>query len=233
MAVKDSVCTLGIIEHVAVHIDHGLRTAQAHNSLLCWATMTATPLALRLVSAATPVTRRDTSCFSSEDASGSTSQAASVQELLEVGASCLLMDEDTCATNFMMRDVRMAALVSADKEPITPFVQQIRCVVLSAPADKEASSIPLHILHSCRGMRGMHVTGGLPCRYCPGLQLRHLRQTQGCVGKLPCLNDRRKLPRGTSGHTRLQPWKLEPVCVLPTGSNDRIGRFVTHAKSGT
>lgn len=51
-----------------------------------------------------------------------------MQELLEVGATCLLMDEDTCATNFMMRDVRMAALVSADKEPITPFVQQIRCV---------------------------------------------------------------------------------------------------------
>jgi hypothetical protein len=69
---------------------------------------------------------RDTSCFSSDDASGSTSQAASIQELLEVGATCLLMDEDTCATNFMMRDVRMAALVSADKEPITPFVQQIR-----------------------------------------------------------------------------------------------------------
>lgn len=48
-----------------------------------------------------------------------------LQEALEVGASVLLMDEDTCATNFMMRDSRMAQLVSADQEPITPFSQKI------------------------------------------------------------------------------------------------------------
>ena len=50
---------------------------------------------------------RSTSCFSSEDASGSTSQAANIQEALEVGATTLLVDEDTCATNFMIRDARM------------------------------------------------------------------------------------------------------------------------------
>ncbi len=37
------------------------------------------------------------------------------------------MDEDTCATNFMMRDARMAALVAPEKEPITPFTAKIRC----------------------------------------------------------------------------------------------------------
>jgi predicted ABC-class ATPase len=47
------------------------------------------------------------------------------QEALELGASVLLMDEDTCATNFMMRDARMAALVAADREPITPFSTKI------------------------------------------------------------------------------------------------------------
>jgi hypothetical protein len=47
------------------------------------------------------------------------------QEALELGASVLLMDEDTCATNFMMRDARMAALVAADREPITPFSSKI------------------------------------------------------------------------------------------------------------
>ena len=47
---------------------------------------------------------RDTRCFSSPDASGSTSQAANIQEALELGASCLLLDEDVCATNFMIRD---------------------------------------------------------------------------------------------------------------------------------
>eukprot|EP00775_Hariotina_reticulata_P003955 gene3955-4208_t len=66
-----------------------------------------------------------TAAFRSDDASGSTSQAASIQEVLEAGCRVLLMDEDTCATNFMMRDVRMAALVAADKEPITPFSRRI------------------------------------------------------------------------------------------------------------
>lgn len=47
------------------------------------------------------------------------------QECVELGASVLLMDEDTCATNFMMRDTRMAALVAPDKEPITPFSARI------------------------------------------------------------------------------------------------------------
>ena len=50
---------------------------------------------------------RDTCDFRSDDASGSTSQAANIQEALEVGASLLLLDEDTCATNFMIRDARM------------------------------------------------------------------------------------------------------------------------------
>jgi hypothetical protein len=50
---------------------------------------------------------RDTSSFRSSDASGSTSQAANIQEALEVGAQTLLVDEDTCATNFMIRDARM------------------------------------------------------------------------------------------------------------------------------
>ena len=43
-------------------------------------------------------------CFSSPDASGSTSQAANIQEALELGAACLILDEDVCATNFMIRD---------------------------------------------------------------------------------------------------------------------------------
>ena len=69
---------------------------------------------------------RDTRCFSSQDASGSTSQAATIAEALEAGAGGLLMDEDTCATNFMVRDDRMQALVASENEPITPFVDRIR-----------------------------------------------------------------------------------------------------------
>lgn len=67
-----------------------------------------------------------TTAFCTEDASGSTSQAANIMEALEAGAQLLLVDEDTSATNFMIRDARMQALVSKDKEPITPFVDKVR-----------------------------------------------------------------------------------------------------------
>lgn len=69
---------------------------------------------------------KNTLQFSSRDASGSTSQAANIMEALEIGAKLLLIDEDTSATNFMIRDARMQALVSKGKEPITPFVDKVR-----------------------------------------------------------------------------------------------------------
>jgi len=69
---------------------------------------------------------RGTSSFTTDLASGSTSQAASLVEALEAGATALLLDEDTSATNFMIRDRRMQALVAKTEEPITPFVDRIR-----------------------------------------------------------------------------------------------------------
>ena len=69
---------------------------------------------------------KDTSAFSTEDASGSTSQAANIIEALEAGADLLLIDEDTSATNFMIRDHRMQELVAKEKEPITPFIDKVR-----------------------------------------------------------------------------------------------------------
>ena len=71
-------------------------------------------------------TKADTTCFSTENASGSTSQSANTVEALESGSSVLLIDEDTSATNFMIRDDRMAQLVSDEKEPITPFIRKVR-----------------------------------------------------------------------------------------------------------
>lgn len=68
----------------------------------------------------------DTTAFSTENASGSTSQAANVMEALESGARTLLIDEDTSATNFMIRDERMQELVVQEKEPITPFIDKIQ-----------------------------------------------------------------------------------------------------------
>lgn len=69
---------------------------------------------------------QDTIRFSTENASGSTSQAANIIEALEIGTDLLLIDEDTCATNFMVRDKMMQQLVSKDKEPITPFINRVR-----------------------------------------------------------------------------------------------------------
>ena len=70
--------------------------------------------------------RADTVRFSTENASGSTSQAANTIEALACGSRLLLIDEDTSATNFMVRDERMAQLVADEKEPITPFIRRVR-----------------------------------------------------------------------------------------------------------
>jgi predicted ABC-class ATPase len=80
---------------------------------------------------------QETGSFSTEDASGSTSQAANTMEALELGAQVLLIDEDTSATNFMIRDHRMQELVSKDREPITPFIDKIR----QLHRDREVSTI--------------------------------------------------------------------------------------------
>lgn len=68
----------------------------------------------------------DTAHFSTTNASGSTSQAANLVEALEAGSAALLIDEDTSATNFMIRDDRMRRLIAADREPITPFIDRVR-----------------------------------------------------------------------------------------------------------
>lgn len=68
----------------------------------------------------------NTECFYTEDASGSTSQAANVIEAVEAGSEVLLIDEDTSATNFMIRDELMQLVVTKDREPITPYIDRIR-----------------------------------------------------------------------------------------------------------
>jgi predicted ABC-class ATPase len=70
--------------------------------------------------------QKDTRCFTTENASGSTSQAASIVEAIEAGASLFFMDEDTCAANFMIRDKRMQVLVNKEDEPITAFIDNVK-----------------------------------------------------------------------------------------------------------
>jgi predicted ABC-class ATPase len=119
-----------------------------------------------------------TESFSTELASGSTSQAAALVEALESGASCLLLDEDTSATNFMIRDRRMQELVAKTSEPITPFVDRIRelrdrlavstLLVMGGSGDyfdhadlviQMDSYRPLDVTHEARQIASDHVTG--------------------------------------------------------------------------
>ncbi|KAL9088238.1 MAG: hypothetical protein Q9159_003222 [Coniocarpon cinnabarinum] len=69
---------------------------------------------------------KSTKTFNTSNASGSTSMAANIQEALEIGTKLLLIDEDTAATNLLLRDERMASLI--DAEPITPFVSKVRAL---------------------------------------------------------------------------------------------------------
>ncbi len=68
---------------------------------------------------------KDTKSFSTEDASGSTSQAANMIEAIEAEAKTFLIDEDTSATNFMIRDELMQRVVNRESEPITPFIDRV------------------------------------------------------------------------------------------------------------
>ncbi len=71
---------------------------------------------------------KDTAAFNTEDASGSTSQAANVIESVEAGTTAFLIDEDTSATNFMVRDELMQRVIHRDMEPITPFIERVRAL---------------------------------------------------------------------------------------------------------
>ena len=86
---------------------------------------------------------RATAPFSTDDASGSTSQAAAIAEALESGARVLLLDEDSSAPNLLVRDARMRQLIAPDKEPITPLVERVRQ------------------LHAERGVSMVMVVGGV------------------------------------------------------------------------
>ena len=78
-----------------------------------------------------------TEAFSTENASGSTSQAANIIEALEMGTKVLLIDEDSSATNLMFRDRRMQELVPKDKEPINTLIDKIRQLYV----EKDVSSV--------------------------------------------------------------------------------------------
>lgn len=103
---------------------------------------------------------KDTTHFSTGKASGSTSQAANIIEAMEDDAALLLIDEDTSATNFMIRDERMQLLVARNKEPITPFLHRVRemyhdlgvstVIVMGGSGDYFAVSDTIIMMDACQ-----------------------------------------------------------------------------------
>lgn len=84
--------------------------------------------------------KRDTRHFYTDNASGSTSQAANVVEAIEAHSGVMLIDEDTSATNFMVRDELMQRVISRHMEPITPYISRARMM-----ADKKGISTILAV----------------------------------------------------------------------------------------
>ena len=115
--------------------------------------------------------KKDTTSFSTEDASGSTSQAANIMESMESGTHTFLIDEDTSATNFMIRDELMQRVVLREKEPITPFIERVRYLYetcgISTVIVAGSSVCSLRNYRNCKRSR---------C----GLSFHH---TAGCTGR--------------------------------------------------
>ncbi|KAK9844049.1 hypothetical protein WJX81_003003 [Elliptochloris bilobata] len=151
---------------------------------------------------------RNTHAFRTDDASGSTSQAAGIQEALELGAAALLLDEDTCATNFMIRDARMQALVAKDKEPITPFIARIRAlaaqctsavIVMGGSGDYFGVADTVVCMDSFRARDVTAEAHAIDARFGPS----------------PALDDGGGAPYGAVR-------QRVPVSILPGGPNERV-----------
>ena len=64
--------------------------------------------------------------FNTLSASGSTSEAANLLEAMEAGSRTFLIDEDSSAVNFLIRDVRVRKLLGDDREPLIPLTDRIK-----------------------------------------------------------------------------------------------------------
>ncbi|HSG48243.1 MAG TPA: ABC-ATPase domain-containing protein [Longimicrobiales bacterium] len=155
--------------------------------------------------------RDDTRSFTTRNASGSTSQAAGLVEALDAGATALLMDEDTCATNFLIRDRRMQALVPSELEPITPLVDRIR------------------ELHRDAGVSAVLVLGGSGdyldvADTVIGMDAFHPRDLTERARQVAVEHPTGRTPE-TGGHPldRFPPRRLAPG-ALPSGRKGRGGR---------
>ena len=152
--------------------------------------------------------------FDTQNASGSTSQAANIAEALESGSRLLLLDEDTSSSNFMVRDRRMQALVPKHREPITPFVDKVRwlydelgvstILVMGGSGDyldvadtviAMEEFVPREVTSEAKEVARMHPTGRVP---------EGTEHSRGISGRVPMADsvDARKGKRQVSVRAR-------------------------------
>ncbi len=153
---------------------------------------------------------KDTTHFSTEDASGSTSQAAGVVEAVEAGTSLLLMDEDTSATNFMIRDELMQRVIHRDMEPITPFIDRIQALY----RDQGISTI---LVAGSSGLTFMWLTGSSrwtgtsPGYHRPGKAGGPGFPPDGTAPKSTGLPNLDRRPKASPEFRRGDHWKLKAL----------------------
>jgi len=155
-----------------------------------------------------------TGAFSTECASGSTSQAANIQEALETGIRLLLIDEDTSATNFMVQDARMQRLVGEDSEPIVPFVDCVQSL------HRERGVSTIVVMGGCGDYLDVADTVILMEGYLPKDARGRAREV---VAELPSL----RTPRGATPSPSAAPRVPDPASIdASRGSHER--RIGTH-----
>ncbi len=187
---------------------------------------------------------RPTDCFSTDNASGSTSQAANIIEALEAGATCLLIDEDTSATNFMIRDSRMQQLVPDHQEPITPLLHRVRelyetegvstVIVTGGSGDYLAVADTVIMLDNYQVFdatdKAKHLAGETPPRVnaAPRLRPSNLRNLSLQTGPLPGQREAKILVREQRlleyGRKRIDLSKVEQL--IDAGQTEAIGRLL-------
>ena len=159
---------------------------------------------------------KDTRNFTTKDASGSTSEAANVVEAMEAGSRLLLLDEDTSATNFLVRDALMQRVICREMEPITPFLDRIEAlytqfgvsVVLVAGSSGAFFHPANHILQMDR-----YVPKDITAIAKKAAAAFPLQQTDLPSVKMPCFDRRPKAPALTGERVKIKPLGMDSLAL--------------------
>ena len=158
--------------------------------------------------------QKDTTSFCTDNASGSTSQAANIIEAIEVGAEVLLMDEDTCAANFMIRDRKMKRLIAKEEEPITPFIDRVKQ------------------LYSKLGISTVLVLGGVGEYFCVADRVIQMADYRPLDRTSAAHKIAARCPENPEAGAKIHPFHIRERIPIPEGIDpfNAHGKFAIHAR---